>query len=100
MECLAEELVHRLEGENSNNSQSGPMLPQGSMQEQRILGAARALTYLFSPEIDLLDNLDRSLEHYDKYQKAVHILRELLEASSAGCLQQEVMRTTEDVVRL
>jgi hypothetical protein len=85
-----------LEADVSSGSHFSEIAAVGrEMEEQRISTAAKTLTYLFSPDIDLLENLEHSLDNYDKYQKARLILRELLAAAAPAPIHQEVMRTSE-----
>lgn len=51
--------------------------------EQKIVATAKTIVYLFSPDIDLLEKVERNIENYDKYQKTKLLLRELL-GSIAG----------------
>jgi predicted nucleic acid-binding Zn-ribbon protein len=44
--------------------------------------------------------MEQSIENYDKYQKARLILRELLNASVGNSIQDEVIRTSEEILKL
>lgn len=65
--------------------------------EREVEATARALVYLFSPEIDLLENASSSLQHYDKYWKSKTILWELVRTLRNSDLAGEVSRTAEEV---
>lgn len=92
----------RLEGEHGNGSHLADSMFSGShLLEKRIATAARTIVYLFSPDIDLLENFEQGIENYDKYKKTRLILRELVaHSTSTSHLQQQIMRTSEEVFRL
>ena len=89
-------MSERLEGDNPSASHSADGVFSGChLLEQRITTAARTIVYLFSPDIDLLENFECGIQNYDKYKKTRLILRELLALSASNSqLQQEIMRTS------
>ena len=42
--------------------------------EQYIKAATKAIIYLFSPEIDIIDNIESDFSNYDKFHKTTEIL--------------------------
>ena len=68
--------------------------------EHKIVATAKTIVYLFSPDIDLLEKVERNIENYDKYQKTKLLLRELLGSIAGSEMQNEVMRTSEEIEKL
>ena len=68
--------------------------------DHKIVATAKTIVYLFSPDIDLLEKVERNIENYDKYQKTKLLLRELLGSIAGNEMQNEVMRTSEEIEKL
>lgn len=48
------------------------------LYDQHINSAAKTIIYLFSPEIDIIDNIASDFSNYDKFHKTKEILNELV----------------------
>lgn len=68
--------------------------------EQKIVATAKTIVYLYSPDLDLLESVERNIENYDKYQKTKLLLRELLGSIAGNEMQDEVIRTSEEIEKL
>ena len=70
--------------------------------EYRLTSTAKTIVYLFSPDVDLLEQLEHNIQHYHHFKKTKLILRELVNSVSGdqSGAEMDLVRTKEQIVNI